>query len=120
MTMHVETEFESKPVGWTLMETHGVVLFFIASSPDVTIREMSSALGLTERRISQVIRDLSDAEYIGVKRVGRRNAYSVNPDANFRHPTLSHIKLGSFMDFLSQQPSGNDGGHNADGASHRS
>ena len=89
------------------METHGVVLFFIASSPDVTIREMSTALGLTERRISQVIRDLSDSEYITVKRVGRRNAYSVNPEANFRHPTLSHIKLGSFMSLLQQMPKSN-------------
>ncbi len=89
------------------METHGVVLFFIASSPDVTIREMSTALGLTERRISQVIRDLSDSEYITVKRVGRRNAYSVNPEASFRHPTLSHIRLGSFMDLLQQLPGTN-------------
>ena len=91
------------------METHGVVLFFIASSPDVTIREMSTALGLTERRISQVIRDLSDSEYITVKRVGRRNAYAVNPEANFRHPTLSHIKLGSFMNLLRQLPPGSNG-----------
>ena len=86
------------------METHGVVLFFIASSPNVTIREMSGALGLTERRISQVIRDLSDSDYITVKRVGRRNTYAVNPEANFRHPTLSHIKLGDFMELLQQIP----------------
>jgi DNA-binding transcriptional ArsR family regulator len=87
------------------METHGVVLFFIASSPNVTIREMSAALGLTERRISQVIRDLAEAEYINVRRIGRRNAYSVNPEANFRHPTLSHITLGNFMELLAREPS---------------
>ncbi len=86
---------------WNLMATHGIVLFYIAANPDSTMRQMSEALSLTERRIAQVVRELADAELLNVKRNGRRNSYSVNPDAGFRHPTLSHITLGKFVEVLS-------------------
>jgi DNA-binding MarR family transcriptional regulator len=83
------------------MATHGIVLFFIATNPDSTMRQMSEQLSLTERRIAQVVRDLSEADLLTVKRNGRRNSYSVNPNAGFRHPTLSHITLGKFVEVLS-------------------
>jgi DNA-binding IscR family transcriptional regulator len=86
---------------WNLMATHGVVLFYIAANPEATMRQMSEALNLTERRIAQVVRDLAEAELLTVERNGRRNSYSVNPDAHFRHPTLSHITLGHFVKMLS-------------------
>jgi len=86
---------------WHLMATHGIVLFFIAANPDSTMRQMSEALNLTERRIAQVVRDLEQAGYLTVKRVGRRNSYSINPEAPFRHPTLSHITLGRFVQAVS-------------------
>jgi hypothetical protein len=86
---------------WNLMATHGIVLFYIAANPDSTMRQMSEALSLTERRIAQVVRDLADAELIWVKRNGRRNSYIVNGEARFQHPTLSHITLGTFVRVLS-------------------
>jgi hypothetical protein len=85
---------------WNLMATHGIVLFYIAANPDSTMRQMSESLNLTERRIAQVVRDLADAQFLAVTRNGRRNSYSVNPDAQFRHPTLSHVTLGRFVEML--------------------
>jgi DNA-binding transcriptional regulator GbsR (MarR family) len=86
---------------WNLMATHGIVLFYIAANPDSTMRQMSEALSLTERRIAQVVRDLAEANFLSVTRSGRRNSYMVNPDAQFRHPTLSHVTLGRFVEMLS-------------------
>ena len=86
---------------WNLMATHGIVLFYIAANPESTMRQMSESLSLTERRIAQVVRDLSEAELLNVTRNGRRNSYTVNPNAGFRHPTLSHITLGKFVEVLS-------------------
>ena len=86
---------------WHLMSTHGIVLFYIAANPDSTMRQMSEALSLTERRIAQVVHDLADARYLTVTRNGRRNSYSVNPDAAFRHPTLSHVRLGKIVEVVS-------------------
>jgi hypothetical protein len=85
---------------WNLVSTHGLVLFYIAANPDATMRQMSEALNLTERRIAQVVRDLSDAELVSVTRSGRRNSYEVNPEAGFRHPTLQHVPLGRFVEIL--------------------
>ena len=82
------------------MDTHGLVLFAVASVNDRTLRQISEELGLTERRIAQVIRDLADADMLFVTKVGRRNSYSVNCDARFRHPTLSHITLGQFIGIM--------------------
>ena len=88
---------------WTLLNSHGLVLFYVAAYPDSTMREMSGALALTERRIAEIIGDLSEAELIQVNRVGRRNSYSVNQRAAFRHPTLRHITLGQFEELLASQ-----------------
>ena len=88
---------------WSLMGTHGVVLFHIAAHSDITMRQMSEDLGLTERRMSQVVRDLAEADLLHVTRRGRNNAYSINREASFRHPTLSFVKLGAFMTLLQEQ-----------------
>jgi hypothetical protein len=86
---------------WTLMATHGVVLLYIATNPDSTMRQMSDTLSVTERRISQIVRDLSDANLIEVTRCGRRNAYKVNCQSHFLHPSLSHVPLGRVVEALS-------------------
>ena len=85
---------------WTLMATHGIVLFYIVSKPDSTMREMSDALGVTERRVGQVVRDLVTEGFLTVEKDGRRNSYSVNPKAHFRHPTLSHVTLERFVEAI--------------------
>ena len=82
------------------MDSHGVVLFHIAQHPSSTMREMSDTLSVTERRISQIVRDLADAKFIEVTRCGRRNAYAVNGDACFTHPTLAHVPLSRFVEVL--------------------
>ena len=53
--------------GWTLVTSHGLVLLYVAVNPDATIREVSERLGLTERRIADIIRDLSKANVTLVK-----------------------------------------------------
>ncbi len=78
---------------WSLFASHGLVLGFVANNPDATIREISDALGLTERQISRVLRELERGGMITVEKSGRRNCYAVNEDASYNHPTLSHVKI---------------------------
>ena len=85
---------------WYLVSSHGVVLLYIARNSAATLREMSEVLGLTERRISQIVQDLAEADYLTVERVGRRSVYTVNEGAGMRHPTLQHVKLGDVIDLL--------------------
>ena len=83
---------------WTILSTHGMVLTHIAANPDRTLRELSDALGLTERWVGRVVKDLQDADMLRVERRGLRNHYQVNPDAHFRHPTLAHIPLAHIIE----------------------
>jgi DNA-binding transcriptional ArsR family regulator len=92
------------PRPWYLMSTHGVVLLHIARHPESTLRKMSEALDLTERRISQIVQDLAEAGYLTIRRVGRRSVYTIDQDTNMRHPTLLHVKLGDVLDLLISEP----------------
>ncbi len=76
-----------------VLSNHGMVLFHLAANPQLTQRELSDALGITERRVAQIVKDLATADMIRIERRGSRNYYEVNPDAPLRHPTLAHIPL---------------------------
>src|SRR3954469_23067141 len=82
---------------WTLVTSHGLVLLYVAGSPNATIRQISENLELTERRIADVIRDLERAKMITVTREGRRNRYALNPNAHFLHPLVASIPIRSFI-----------------------
>lgn len=86
---------------WTLMASHGFVLFYIAKHRNATIREVAGATTLTERRVSQIVRDLSNAEMLHIQRTGRRNTYEVNTAACFQDP-LGRVPLGRFIEILEQ------------------
>jgi DNA-binding Lrp family transcriptional regulator len=79
---------------WTLISSHGYVLFYLAENPDATIRNTAEASGLTERRVADIIHELAEAGLISITRRGRRNSYQINESGSFRHPTLSHLPVG--------------------------
>ena len=89
--------------GWSLLSTHGSVLFFIASKPESTHREIARALNVTEKRVADVIRHLAQAEFITVHRAGRRNWYSLNRDAHFRAPPFAHICVDEVVRILENE-----------------
>jgi hypothetical protein len=82
---------------WTLVTSHGVTLLYVATHADATVREIAGALGLTERRVADIIRDLAQAEMVLVRRQGRRNQYMLNPNAHFRHPLVADIPFRAFI-----------------------
>ncbi len=83
---------------WRIFSAHGMVLFYIAANADSTLRQVSDALGITERHVARIVRDLADVDMLRIRHVGRRNSYEVNPEARLRHPTLSHVPLEGIID----------------------
>ena len=71
---------------WTLLSTHGMVLFQIGLLGDPTMRRLAEDLNLTERRISQIIRELSESGVLQIARRGRRNVYTIAPGACLAKP----------------------------------
>ncbi len=82
---------------WTIFSSHGHVLFYLAANPDATLRATADALGLTERRVTTIVGDLVEAGMVRGERRGRRNHYTVDPEARLRHPTLAHVTLGRII-----------------------
>jgi DNA-binding Lrp family transcriptional regulator len=85
---------------WTLLTGHGHVLVEIACNPDARIRDISPAVGLTERTVQAIVADLEAAGYLTRTRVGRRTRYTVNTDSPFRHSAQSGLRVGPFLDQL--------------------
>lgn len=85
---------------WTFLTNHALVLSFLARHSRITAREISSAIGITERSTRKIIADLDDAGYITKKREGRRVRYRINPDLPLRHETQQDAAVGDLLEAL--------------------
>jgi hypothetical protein len=85
---------------WRFVTNHGHVLACIAADPSVRLRDIASTVGITERAVAQIIRELEQAGYVTKSRVGRRNHYEVHGDLPLRHPLHSQHTIGELIQFL--------------------
>ena len=76
---------------WTFLSHHAQVLLCIARDPDVRLREIATAVGITERAVQAIVNDLVAEGYVDRTRVGRRNHYAVHPDVPLRHSAPAAI-----------------------------
>jgi DNA-binding IclR family transcriptional regulator len=79
---------------WKFLTNHAHVLLCVAHEPQIRLREIAEAVGITERAAHRIIAELEDGGYISRQRKGRRNSYSFHPDTVMRHPNLQHSMLG--------------------------
>ena len=79
--------------GWMVFSSHGRVLFHLVAHPDATLRASGAALGLTERRVTSIVKDLVEAGMLRVERRGRRNRYLLDGATRLEHPPLAPIPL---------------------------
>jgi len=90
--------------GWHFLSNHTQVLLCIASDPNVTLREMGTRVGITERAAQRIVADLVESGYVERERQGRRNHYRVNPHAQLRHPAQEGIEIRTLLDLLEGGP----------------
>jgi Winged helix-turn-helix DNA-binding len=88
---------------WTLLTGHGHVLVEIARDPESRIRDISVAVGLTERTVQAIVADLEAAGYLSRTRYGRRTKYTVNRDSLFRHSAQEGLRVGPLLDLLAAE-----------------
>lgn len=85
------------PGEWTFMSNHGHVLVCLARDPDARMRDVAEAVGITERAVQLIVRDLVAQGYLRKDKVGRRNQYEVVRKAHFRHELEARVTLGKFV-----------------------
>jgi DNA-binding MarR family transcriptional regulator len=86
--------------GWTFLTNHAHVLVCLARDPDMRLRDLAAAIGITERAAQQIVRDLEAAGYLVKERIGRRNHYTVVRRSRFRHSLEAHAAIGDFLDLV--------------------
>jgi predicted HTH transcriptional regulator len=94
---------QDRPPKWTFITNHGLVLSYISHNPTSTARGIANYIGVTERTTHKIISDLEVAGYIGRRKVGRRNVYSVDPQLPLRHHTKTNIMVEDLLESLSSQ-----------------
>lgn len=86
---------------WTFFSNHGHVLIYLARKPDVPLREVAAAVGITERAVQRIVADLDEAGYLVRERDGRRNVYTLNTDQKLRHDLEKDHSIGEIIAVLS-------------------
>ena len=85
---------------WTFLSHHAQVFLCVARDPDVRLRDIAAAVGITERAVQAIVNDLVAEGYVDRTRVGRRNHYSVHPDAPLRHRLQGDLDVGTLLRLL--------------------
>jgi predicted transcriptional regulator len=83
--------------GWKFLTNHALVLCLIAQQPRITAREISAAIGITEKATRNIINDLEADGYVTKKREGRRIRYSFDPDMPLRSETQQNKAIGDLL-----------------------
>jgi DNA-binding transcriptional ArsR family regulator len=79
--------------GWTFITNHAQVLLAVAQKPDLRVREIATATGITERHAYRMLRDLQEAGYVERRREGRCNIYRTHPELPLGDPVLEEQSL---------------------------
>lgn len=87
---------------WTFFSNYGHVLVCLAKSREVRLRDVAAEVGITERAVQKIVRDLQDAGYITISKQGRCNRYRINRRKTLRHSLQSHCTVGKLLTLLAK------------------
>ena len=82
---------------WTFLTNHSHVLVCLLKQPDLTVREISDWVGITERAVLRLLSELEAAGIVTRTREGRRNRYAIQLDAPLRHPLEGSHTVGELL-----------------------
>jgi len=89
---------------WTLLSNHGHVLVCLSRDPEARLRDVAADVGITERAVQKIVRDLQDGGMVSVTKSGRRNSYRIHKNQTLRHPLEADCTLGELIKIVNRQP----------------
>jgi len=90
---------------WTFLTNHAHVLLCVARDPESRVRDAALRVGITERAVIRIVRDLEEAGYLRITREGRRNRYEVRAELPLRHPIEAHRSVSSLVALIEDRQS---------------
>jgi hypothetical protein len=91
---------------WTLFSNHGHVLVVLSRDPDARLRDVAQIVGITERAVQKIVRDLQDGGLVGVTKHGRRNRYRLRLNQPLRHTLEAHCTIGELLEMINRYAPG--------------
>ena len=82
---------------WTFFSNYGHVLVCLARNREARLRDVALEVGITERAVQKIVRDLQDAGFVTVSKQGRCNRYRINKRKTLRHGLESHCTVGKLL-----------------------
>lgn len=102
MTLYSALHAMPEPsTNWTFLTNHSHVLLSIWQQPDIKVREIAQVVGITERAVMRIIRELHDAGFLSIEKSGRENRYTVVTGLPLRHPLEKNHTVGELLETLS-------------------
>jgi DNA-binding transcriptional ArsR family regulator len=85
---------------WDFLTNHAHVLTCVADDPGIRLRDIATAVGITERAAHRILSELVEEGYVVREREGRRNRYQVKPELPLRHPLVQGREVGDLLEVL--------------------
>jgi DNA-binding transcriptional ArsR family regulator len=85
---------------WSLLSTHGLVLATVYRFGDLTVSDIGQRTGLGRTTVLRALQDLENAGMLEARRQGRRNVYTVNLQAHYRHPIMKDKSIKGLLETL--------------------
>jgi hypothetical protein len=85
---------------WSFLTNHARALVAIAHDPGIRLRDIATALGITERSAYRIVTDLATAGYIVKERDGRRNRYQIQEHLPLPGSPNGKRTIGEVLDLL--------------------
>jgi DNA-binding transcriptional ArsR family regulator len=85
---------------WNFLTNHARALLFIAHDPEARLRDLASALDVTERTAYGIVADLTEAGYVVKEKDGRRNRYHIQTHLPLRDSIGPQRTIGEVLDLL--------------------
>ena len=85
---------------WTLFSNHGHVLVCLFNNNQARLRDVAAEVGITERAVQNILRELQDSGLVQVSKHGRCNHYHLNTRKSLRHPLEAHCTVGQLLQLL--------------------
>jgi DNA-binding transcriptional ArsR family regulator len=85
---------------WDFLTNHAHVLVCVARDPGIRLRDIATAVGITERAAHRILSELVDEGYVVRERQGRRNNYQVKTKLPLRHPLAEEREVGDLLEVL--------------------
>ena len=87
------------------LTNHAKVLVSIAGDPQIRLRELGEAVGITERAAHRIVAELTASGYLSRTRNGRRNHYTIHGHLPLPDPLAQRPMVGDLLGVLSGRSS---------------